>query len=92
MKKKVEIGTVVRTCTLILALVNQFLEIAGFCPLPLEQEKVYETLTGIFTAAASLCAWWKNNSFSQEALMADEWLREEKEEKREKKEPGKGDV
>lgn len=92
METKIEIGTIVRTCTLVLALANQFLEIAGFCPLPLEQEEVYQILTGIFTAGASLCAWWKNNSFSQEALTADKWMREKREEKKKQEETKKEEV
>ncbi len=79
MKKNIEIGTIIRTIVLTIALLNQFLEMAGFCPLPFEYEKIYEILTTIFTAVASLIAWWKNNSFTQSALEADEWKKNNKE-------------
>ena len=68
-----EKDTLIRTCLLFLALLNQCLELAGFCPLPVEEEEIYQVLTGLLTAGASLWAWWKNNSFTQKALAADEW-------------------
>lgn len=81
MKKKVESGTIVRTIVLAVALVNQFLSIAGFCPLPLEEETLYELISGVFTAIASIWSWWKNNSFTQKAIAADKWKKEQNVEK-----------
>lgn len=72
-KEKIEISTLVRTVVLAAALVNQFLQIAGFSPLPVGEEELYEIFTGIFTAGAALWSWWKNNSFTQKALEADAW-------------------
>lgn len=69
-------GTWVRTLILLLALVNQTLSILGYSPLPISDEQINELVTGLFTALAAVIAWWKNNSFSNEALASDRLLRE----------------
>lgn len=70
--KKVEVGTIIRTICLVLALVNQGLTIAGHSVLPINDEQVNQLVTLIATIGASMWAWWKNNSFTQAALAADE--------------------
>lgn len=67
-------GTVIRTVLLILALVNQFLTIFGRAPLPIEDEQMSELISLAFTIGTSLLAWWKNNSFTLNAIKADEYL------------------
>lgn len=67
--------TIIRTAALIIALVNQALTLAGKSPLPFENEEITEFLSYIFTAAASLWAWWKNNSFTRNAIEADKLLK-----------------
>ena len=81
-KEKVKISTLVRTAVLATALLNQCLQIAGFCPMPVGEEELYEILTDVFTMGAAIWNWWKNNSFTQKALEADAW-RKQKEEERE---------
>lgn len=66
--------TIIRTIVLIVALVNQALTLAGKNPLPFENEEITEFLSYIFTVAASLWAWWKNNSFTRNAIEADKVL------------------
>lgn len=70
--KKVEVGTIIRTICLVLALVNQGLTMAGHSVLPISDEQVNQLVTLIVTIGASVWAWWKNNSFTQAALTADE--------------------
>lgn len=64
--------TIIRTVCLVLALLNQALTLAGKSPLPIEDAQVTEILSMIFTMAASIWAWWKNNSFTKAAIAADE--------------------
>ena len=71
MKRKIEKGTIVRTVVLAVALVNQGLTISGRNPLPFTNEEVGQGVSMIVT---SLWAWWKNNSFTQAAIAADEWM------------------
>lgn len=66
--------TIIRTIVLIVALINQALTLAGKNPLPFEDEEIVTVLSYAFTAAASLWAWWKNNSFTQNAIKADKVL------------------
>lgn len=74
MKKKIEKGTIVRTVVLGVALGNQMLTIVGKNPLPFTNEEVEQGVSMVLTVAASLWAWWKNNSFTQAAIAADEQL------------------
>ena len=66
--------TIIRTIVLIVALINQALTLAGKNPLPFEDDEIVNVLSYAFTTAASLWAWWKNNSFTQNAIKADEVL------------------
>ncbi|MBQ8768851.1 MAG: phage holin [Oscillospiraceae bacterium] len=63
--------TIARTVVLLFALVNQFLTIFGWNPLPFSNDAVYEAVSMLATVGASLWAWWKNNSFTPAAIAAD---------------------
>ena len=67
-------ATIARTATLILALTNQVLSAAGKPVLPIESENLEQLVTAGLTIGASLWAWWKNNSFTSEAIRADEFM------------------
>ena len=67
-------GTIIRTVVLVLALVNNCLTMAGHSPLPIEDAELTELLSQVFTIGAALVAWWKNNSFTQEAIKADSYM------------------
>ena len=76
MKRKIEKGTIIRTAVLAFALINQVLTISGYNPLPFTDEDFGQAVSMILTAGASLWAWWKNNSFTQAAITADEHLKD----------------
>ena len=67
--------TVIRTVVLIVALVNQFLTWKGLNPIPFTDEEIGAILSDAFAYAAILWAWWKNNSFTQPAIAADNFLK-----------------
>ena len=71
MNNNVSKETIARTVVLIVALVNQFLTIFGWNPLPFGDDAVYEGASMLLTMGASLWAWWKNNSFTKAAIAAD---------------------
>lgn len=73
---KISKETIARTIVLALAFVNQILTAFGINPLPFSENTVYELITLVFTIGASAWAWWKNNSFTNEAIKADEFLKE----------------
>ena len=64
-------GTIARTAVLLLALTNQMLSAMGKSPLPIESTTVEQLVTAGITTIAALVAWWKNNSFTKEAIAAD---------------------
>ena len=64
-------GTIARTAVLLLALTNQMLSAMGKSPLPIESTTVEQLVTAGITTVAALINWWKNNSFTKEAIAAD---------------------
>lgn len=76
MKQKIDKGTIARTAALSLALINQILTVSGHCPLPFTENEISQAVSMALTAAASMAAWWKNNSFTQAAISADEILKQ----------------
>ena len=71
MTNKISAGTIARTVVLLLALVNQVLSMLGIRSIPIADEDVNTLIATGCTIAASLAAWWKNNSFTQAALEGD---------------------
>ncbi len=65
-------GTIGRTVVLAIALANQLLSAAGKPLLPIDSASVEQWVTAGLTTAAALWAWWKNNSFTQAAIQADQ--------------------
>ena len=64
-------GTIARTACLLLALLNQVLCALGKSPLPIESETLNQLVTAGITVVVALISWWKNNSFTKEAIAAD---------------------
>ena len=68
---KISAATIARTACLLLALTNQVLSALGKPVLPIESQTVEQLVTAGITTVAALVAWWKNNSFTKEAILAD---------------------
>ncbi len=73
---KITKGTIIRTIILLLALVNQILAICGISPIPIDDDTATNVISTLWTTIASVVAWWKNNSFTQDAISADTYLTE----------------
>lgn len=69
-------GTIARTICLCLALVNQILTATGHSVINISDESINTLISTGFTIVTAIVAWWKNNSFTQSALKADEVMRE----------------
>lgn len=67
-------ATIVRTICLALALVNQLLSNAGHTVLPIENELVETVVTSCITLVVAVWNWWKNNSFTKNAIAADNYM------------------
>lgn len=74
MNLPIEKDTIIRTVVLIIALINQILTSTGHPVLPISDEQVADAVTLTFTIVTSLWAWWKNNSFTKKARIADDVL------------------
>lgn len=73
---KISADTIARTIVLFIAILNQILAILGKNRLEIAESDVYQIVTLIFTIGSAVWAWWKNNSFTQNALKADEFMKE----------------
>lgn len=71
---KIKGDTIIRTTLLAFALVNQVFTVLGWPIINLENAAIEAFITNGLTIASAIWAWWKNNSFSQEALAADNHL------------------
>ena len=76
MSKKIPTETIIRAIVLFVTLVNTILTMSGKNPLPFAEDELYAWLSAVATVVATLWAWWKNNSFTPEAITADEYLAE----------------
>ena len=68
--------TIIRTVVLVLAFVNQILTSTGHSLIPISDEEITELISLVFTIGASVWAWWKNNSFTKNAIEADKVLKD----------------
>ena len=74
MNHKIAPATIARTAALALALTNQVLSATGHAMLPIESAQLEQLVSTGLTVAAALISWWKNNSFTPEAIEADDFL------------------
>lgn len=72
---KITAGTLARTIVLALALTNQILSVSGHAVLPIDDAQVETLVSTAWTIAASIVAWWKNQSFTQAALAGDRTMK-----------------
>lgn len=68
--------TIIRTVCLIIALINQLLIGLGKQPIPIEDKEIYTLVSTIVMIVIAMRCWWKNNSFTQPAIKADQYMEE----------------
>jgi SPP1 family holin len=73
---KVSQETIIRTILLAVALVNLVLNATGKNTLPFTEDEISEAVSVVFMIITSIIAWWKNNSFTPNAIKADTYLDE----------------
>lgn len=71
---RIKVATVTRTAVLILALTNQILSATGHSPIPVDDAQLEQLISTGMTVGAAIWAWWENNSFTKEAIAADNYL------------------
>ena len=67
-------ATLARTAVLALALINQILSAMGKPLLPIDSTQLEQLISTGFTTVSALVNWWFNNSFTPEAIEADEFM------------------
>ena len=75
MNTKVQPDTIARTIVLALALLNQILAIMGKGTIEIAENDIYQVVSLVATIVTSIVAWWYNNSFSNHAIRADEYMK-----------------
>ena len=78
LRMTISAGTIARTLCLCLALVNQILTATGHSIINVSNDDINTLISTGFTVVSAVVAWWKNNSFTQSALKADEVMKEER--------------
>ena len=68
--------TIVRTILLLIVLINLVLKAFGINVIPVDESMVYSIVELLIEVAVIVVAFWKNNSFSQKAIKADEFLQQ----------------
>ena len=76
MKKQVKTETIIRTIVTAVTMINMILTMFDINPLPWSEEELYSGLSAIAAAVSAVWSWWKNNSFTKEAIEADNLLKE----------------
>ena len=66
------VATWARTICLIVALLNSLLVAFNKSPLPIDNEQLQQLVSTLITVVVAIINWWKNNSFTKEAIEADE--------------------
>ena len=65
------VATWARTICLIVALLNSLLTAFNKSPLPIDNEQLQQLVSTLITVVVAIINWWKNNSFTKEAIEAD---------------------
>lgn len=69
-------STIVRTILILVAVVNFVLERFGVDLIPANESWILMLVETVIEIAIIAVGFWKNNSFSQNAIRADEFLKE----------------
>lgn len=73
---KISKGTIIRTIALAVVLINLLLKALGKPLIDYDEGTVMYWLEYIIEIAVILVTFWKNNSFSENAIKADEFLKQ----------------
>lgn len=73
---KVSKGTIVRTIMVILVILNIIFERCGIDVINVSESEVFMIVETVIEIAIIAVGFWKNNSYSEEAKKADEFLKQ----------------
>ena len=72
---KLNKAAIIRTIILFVSLLNVVLRMCGVKTLPIDNELVGEAVSVAILIASTICPWWYNNSFTEKARKADEYMK-----------------
>lgn len=72
---KLNKAAIIRTIILFISLLNVVLRMCGVKTLPIDNELVGEAVSVAILIASTICSWWYNNSFTEKARKADEYMK-----------------
>lgn len=72
---KISAGTITRAVLTLLAFINIVLEMFGYSVIPVNSEAVTTFISLLFLGVTTLASYWKNNSFTKNAKIADKILK-----------------
>lgn len=73
-KTPIKKSTIVRAILLAIVIINFILGKLGLNPLNIETSAIYEMVESVISVAIIVLGFWKNNSFTENAKKADEYL------------------
>lgn len=73
---KISKGTIIRTILIVIVLLNIILEKLGVDVIQADESEIAMLVETIIKIAVIVVGFWKNNSFSEKAIKADEFLKE----------------
>lgn len=72
---KISKGTIVRTISLVIVMINIILKKFGIDLINVSESEILTAIEMLIEVAVIVVAWWKNNSYSKNAIQADEFLK-----------------
>lgn len=76
---KISKGTIVRTVMLVIVILNMILKHFGIDVINVTESEILSVLEMLIELAVIIVTFWKNNSFTEKAIKADEFLKTLKE-------------
>lgn len=72
-------GTIVRTVMLVIVIINMILKQFGLDVINVSESEILSVVEMLLELAVIIVTFWKNNSFTDKAIKADEFLKTLKE-------------
>lgn len=85
---KISKGTIVRTVMLAIVIINMILKKCGVNLINVSESEILSVVEMLIEVAVIVVSFWKNNSYSQNAIKADEFLKQLKELNKQENEQG----
>lgn len=76
---KISKGTIVRTVMLVIVVINMILKHFGYDVINVSESEILSVVEMLIEVAVIIVTFWKNNSFTDKAIQADEFLKTLKE-------------